>query len=80
MTKVETMDQNVEQLTSSNTVMEASIQTLHEGQLSMVNHIKMLMLKLVIQTDCQPKNTAKTKKTQEPLLNKRQMSPTHGSI
>ena len=66
--KVETMDENVKQLTSSNTPIEATIQTLHEGQLSMDNNIKMLMLKIGIQTGCQPKNTAKTKKVQEPPL------------
>ena len=61
MTKVETMDQNIKQLTSINTAMEATIQTLHEGQLSMDNNIKILMLKMGIQTGHQPKNTVKKK-------------------
>ena len=61
MTKVETMDQNIKQLTSINTAMEATIQILHEGQLRMYTNIKMLMLKMGIQTGRQPKNTAKTK-------------------
>ena len=55
------MDENVKQLTSSNTPIEATIQTLHEGQLSMDNNIKLLMLKIGIQTGHQPKNTAKNK-------------------
>jgi len=41
--------------------MEATIQTLHGAQLSMDNDIKMLMLKMWIQTGRQPKNTAKNK-------------------
>ena len=45
------MDKNVKQLTSSNSAMETTIQTLHEGQLSMDNNIKMLMLKMGINTN-----------------------------
>jgi len=51
MHKVDTMDKNVKQLTSSNSAMETTIQTLHEGQLSMDNNIKMLMLKMGINTN-----------------------------
>lgn len=50
MTKVETMDKNVQQLTSSNMSMEPTIQTIHKDQLSMENNIKMRMLKMGIQT------------------------------
>ena len=41
--------------------MEATIHTLHEGQLSMDNNKKILMFKTGIQTGCQPKKTAKNK-------------------
>lgn len=69
MTKVKTMDKNVLQLTSSNTAMEATIQTFHEGQLSMDNNIKMLMLKLGIQTRPQPKiNTKDKENTRAPVI------------
>ena len=61
MNKVEKMDKNVQQLTSSNTAMEATLQTLHEGQLSMDNIIKMLMLKLGIQTGSPPTNIPNNK-------------------
>ena len=48
MSKVETMDKNVKQLTPSNTAMKEIIQTLHEAQLSMDNNMKILMLKMGI--------------------------------
>ena len=50
MNKVDIMDRSVHQLTTSNTAMEATVQTLHEGQLMMDNSINMLMIKLGIQT------------------------------
>ena len=51
MTKVEVMNENVNKITQSNKAMEATVLTLHEGQLSMENNIKMLMLKLGITTN-----------------------------
>lgn len=50
MNKVETMDKLMQKLKISNAAMEATVQTLHEGQLMMDNNIKMLMIKLGIQT------------------------------
>ena len=50
MNKVETMDKSMQQLNNSNAVMEATVLTLHEGQLMMDNNIKMLMIKMGIKT------------------------------
>ena len=56
MTKVEAMNKNVNKITQSNKAMEATVLTLHEGQLSMDNNIKMLMLKMGITTNSTIKN------------------------
>ena len=56
MNKVEVMNKNVDKITESNKAMEATVLTLHEGQLSMDNNIKMLMLKMGIQTNNKLKN------------------------
>lgn len=48
MNKVKIMHKNVKQLTSSNKAIEETIQTLHEGQLSMNNNINMMMPKMGI--------------------------------
>ena len=69
MNKVDTMDKNVQQLTSSNSAMEATIQTLHEGQLSMDNNIKMLILKMGINTNATDTNQQKTSAATDTVAN-----------
>jgi len=50
MNKVETMDGSMQQLNNNNEAMEATVLTLHEGQILMDNNIKMLMTKMGIKT------------------------------
>ena len=72
MTKVEVLNENVNKITQSNKAMEDTVLSLHEGQLSMDNNIKMLMLKLGITTNAtinnnnqETKSAATTKVSQE---------------
>ena len=72
MTKVEVLNKNVNKITQSNKAMEDTVLSLQEGQLSMDNNIKILMLKLGITTKAtinnnnqETKSAATTKVSQE---------------
>ena len=48
MNKVETMDISLQPLASSNTAMEVTVKTVHEGQLMIDTNIQRLMIKMGI--------------------------------